>query len=240
MTFGVFAEVQRATAAVVGGVRAVWGGYVGLRGVRAENEALRREFGDLQVRYQEERAMAARTRQLETLLALRDQQSLPTRAAEVIAAGASPDFRTVTIDKGTADGLRPDMAVIAPGGVVGRVVTPGLHAAKVQLLIDRNAAAGAIVERSRAQGVVVGSGEDLLRMDYVPGIADVRAGDTIVTSGIDGIYPKGFVVGRVERVERGSGIYMSIRVRPLVEFPRLEEVLVVLAPPPGAAREGAP
>jgi len=240
VTFGVFAEVQRATAAVVGGVRAVWGGYVGLRSVRAENEALRREFGDLQVRYQEERAMAARTRQLETLLALRDRQSLPTRAAEVIAAGASPDFRTVTIDKGTADGLRPDMAVIAPGGLVGRIVTPGLHAAKVQLLIDRNAAAGAIVERSRAQGVVVGSGEDLLRMDYVPGIADVRAGDTVVTSGIDGIYPKGVVVGRVERVERGSGIYMSIRVQPQVEFLRLEEVLVVLAPPPGAAREGAP
>ena len=82
-------------------------------------------------------------------------------AAGVIAGSASPDFRTLTIDKGTTDGLRANMAVIAPSGVVGRVVTPGARAAKVQLLIDRNAAAGVLVERSRAQGVVEGTGGDL-------------------------------------------------------------------------------
>jgi rod shape-determining protein MreC len=240
VTFGVFSEVQRTAAAIVGGVRRAWGGYVGLRGVRAENDALRHELDALQIRFQEERALAARTRQLESLLHLRNQQQLPTTSAEVIAAGASPDFRTVTIDRGTADGLRSNMPVIAPGGIVGRIVTPGLHAAKVQLLVDRNAAAGAVVERSRAQGVIVGSGEDTLGMEYVPGIADVQAGDVVVTSGIDGIYPKGFVVGRVESVTRGNGIYMIVRVRPVVEFRRLEEVLVVLTPPPDAAIEGAP
>jgi rod shape-determining protein MreC len=239
VTFGVFSEIQRTAAAIVGAVQRAWGGYVGLRGVRAENEALRHQLDDLQIRFQQERALAARTRQLETLLDLHDQQQQPTRAARVIAAGASPDFRTVTVDKGTGDGLRSNMAVIAPGGVVGRVVTPGAHAAKVQLLIDRNAAAGAMLERSRAQGVVVGSGEAILAMEYVPGIADVQVGDVVVTSGIDGIYPKGFVIGRVESVNRGNGIYMIIRVRPVVDFPRLEEVLVVLAPP-DAAVEAAP
>jgi rod shape-determining protein MreC len=233
VTFGVFSEVQRAAAAVIGAAQRSWSGYIGLRGVHAENEALRRQLSGLEVRLQEERAAAARTRQLEVLLGLQHQLQLSTTAASVIATGASPDFRTVTIDKGLNAGLKPDMAVIGPAGVVGRVVTPSARAAKVQLLIDRNAGAGALVERSesRAQGVVVGSGEDLLRMEYVSSIADVRVGDTIVTSGIDRIYPKGFVIGRVESVDKGNGIYKVVRVRPAVNFSQLEEVLVVTTPP---------
>jgi rod shape-determining protein MreC len=130
------------------------------------------------------------------------------------------------------------MPVISPTGVVGRIVTVTARASKVQLLVDRNAGAGALAERSRAQGVVLGAGEDLLRMDYVSGIADVKAGDTIVASGIDGIYPKGFVIGKVESVDRGTGIYKIIRVRPAVDFNRLEEVLVVTIPPETSAAGG--
>ena len=121
--------------------------------------------------------------------------------------------------------------IIAPTGLVGRIVTPTAHASKVQLLIDRNAAAGALVERTRAQGIVIGSGADTLRMEFVPVTADVKVGDTIVTSGVDGIYPKGFVIGKVEQVDAGNGIYKVIRLRPSVEFNRLEEVLVVTTPP---------
>jgi rod shape-determining protein MreC len=181
--------------------------------------------------------MAQRTQDLRQLLELRDRAELETAAAEIIAAGATPEFRTVTIDKGSTDGLRADMAVISPAGVVGRVILSSPRAAKVQLLVDRNAAAGAVLERSRAQGVVVGVGADGLRMDYVPGTADVKPGDLVVTSGIDGIYPKGFVIGTVETVERGAGTYHEVRIRPAVDFSRIEEVLVVLTPPP--ARESA-
>jgi rod shape-determining protein MreC len=135
------------------------------------------------------------------------------------------------------------MAVLAPTGVVGRVLDPpSARSALVQLLVDRNAAAGALIERSRAGGVVVGAGGDPpLRMDYVSNQADVKVGDTVITSGIDGIYPRGFVIGRVERVERGVGLYKSIRVRPVVDFSAIEEVLVVLAQPtaqPVPAPEG--
>jgi rod shape-determining protein MreC len=106
----------------------------------------------------------------------------------------------------------------------------------VQLLIDLNAAAGALVERSRAQGVVVGTGSDMLKLDYVSGSAEIQTGDIVTTSGIDGIYPKGFVIGRVEKVERSGGAYGAITVRPAVDFSMLEEVLVVLTPPlPDAA-----
>jgi rod shape-determining protein MreC len=231
ITFGAFAEVQRGAAGLTGGIRDAWSGYGNLRHVRAENEELRRKLGELQVQFQQERARVERARQLESLLGFKQQLRVETIAAGVIGASASLDFRGITIDRGTSQAVTANMAVIGPAGLVGRVVTPTAHASKVQLLIDRNAAAGALVERSRAQGIVVGSGVDVLRMDFVPATADVKAGDTVVTSGVDGIYPKGFVIGTVQQVENGNGIYKAIRVRPSVEFNRLEDVLVVKTPP---------
>jgi rod shape-determining protein MreC len=240
VVFGVFARVQGVTAAVASSVRQVWRGYIGLRGVRAENAALKQQLAAAQIQLQQERASADRVRGLVELLELRDRTNLETTAAEIIAAGATPDFRTLTIDKGSRHGIRPDMAVIAAAGVVGRIVVPSGGAAKVQLLIDRNAAAGAIVERSRAQGLVVGTGEERLRMEYVSEIADVEVGDTIVTSGIDGIYPKGFVIGSVATVEKSSSGFKEIAVRPAVDFTTLEQVLVVLtSSPSGDAAEGS-
>jgi rod shape-determining protein MreC len=233
-TFGVFAEVQRATTSVVGGVQDSWQNYFALQQVRSENERLQQEIAQLRVEMQQERALAQQSRSLQELLDLRSSLSLATTGATVIGAGASAEFRTMTLDKGTGDGLRPDMAVISPSGVVGRVIMPTARASKLQLLIDRNAAAGALVERSRAQGVVVGTGTDRLRLDYVAGTADVKVGDRVVTSGIDGIYPKGFVIGEIESVERGSGEFSGIIVRPAVEFTALESVLVVMTPPPAA------
>jgi rod shape-determining protein MreC len=230
VTFGFFAEIERGTAALTGGVRGTWGEYVGLRQVRAENETLKRQLADAQIQIQEQRALADRTRSLTELLGLRDRLDVKTTAAEIIGAGSTPDFRTVTIDKGSRQGLAIDMAVIAPAGVVGRIVMPDPLASKVQLLIDRNAAANALVARSRAQGVVVGTGEARLRMDYVSTVADIVVGDTVVTSGIDGIYPKGMVIGRIDSIDR-SGSAWQIGIVPAVDFSSLEQVLVVLSPP---------
>ena len=111
-------------------------------------------------------------------------------------------------------------------------MVPSPRNAKIQLLIDRNAAAGAVIERSRAQGVVVGTGESYLQLEYVSEIADVKAGDVVVTSGIDGIYPKGFVIGKVRQVEKSGPAYRLITVEPAVDFTSLEDVLVVLDPTP--------
>jgi rod shape-determining protein MreC len=231
ITFGIFSEVQRGMSSGVSGIRSAWSGYINLRHVKAENDDLKRQLAAAQVDGQEQRALADRTRGLQKLLELRNHVPLATTAAEIIGAAATPDFRTVTIDKGKGDGLRPDMAVISPAGVVGRVVVPSTRSAKVQLIIDRNAAAGALVERSRAQGVIVGEG-DALRLDYVSEVADIVVGDLVVTSGIDGIYPKGFVIGRVDSVEKSGGAYKRITVKPSVDFSALEEVLVVVTPTP--------
>ena len=229
VTFGVFSEVQRAASGLVTGVRHVWGQYVSLRGVAGENLRLKQQVADLQVRLQEQRALARRTESLQALLAFRRAVSLPTIGAEVIAGDATPWFRTLTINRGTADGLHADLAVLAPAGVVGRVVgQPGWNAAKVQLLVDRNAAVGSLIERSRSAGVVTGTtGDPPLRLDYVSNLADVEIGDRVVTSGIEGIYPKGFLIGVVESVQLGRGLYQDIGVRPVVDFDALEDVLVV-------------
>jgi rod shape-determining protein MreC len=231
VTFGLFAEVQRGASSVISAVRGGWEGYFALQDVRAENERLRQEVSQLQIRLQQERALARQTRTLQELLDLRQRTTLDTAAATVIAGSSAPDFRTITIDKGTGDGLRPDMAVIAPSGVVGRVLMPSARASKVQLLIDRNAAAAALVERSRAQGVILGTGDNRLRMEYVSSAADVQVGDIVTTSGIDGIYPKGFVIGQIESIERGAGMFSAIVIRPAVDYSAVEEVLVVVTPP---------
>ena len=236
VTFGSFAEVQRAATSGMATVRDNWVNYVALQDVRAENAKLKDEVAALQIGLQQERALAQQSRTLQGLLDLKTAVPLKTTAASVIAGGASPEFRTMTIDKGTGDGLAPDMAVLAPAGVVGRIIMPASRAAKVQLLIDRDAAAGAIVERTRAQGIVVGTGTDRFRMDHVPAAADIKVGDRLVTSGIEGIYPKGFVIGQIESLNRQGGEFTDVMVRPAVEFSELESVLVVLAPPASEAQ----
>ncbi|MGC4083086.1 MAG: rod shape-determining protein MreC [Vicinamibacterales bacterium] len=236
VTFGAFAEVQRASSALVGGVVGAWDGYVALRGVRAENGVLRRQLADAQLQIQQQRALTDRTRTLESLLQLQNSTQLQTAAAQIIGTAASSDFRTVTIDKGTLHGLRTDMAVLGTTGVVGRVVVAGPRASRVQLLVDRNAAAGALIERSRAQGVVVGTG-DRLRLDYVSEVSDVTVGDVVMTSGIDGIYPKGFVIGTVDAVEKNGVAYRTISIRPAIDFSSLENVVVVMTPTPAQQLE---
>jgi rod shape-determining protein MreC len=230
VTFVAFAEVQRLLTSGLDNVVGLWSGYVGLRDVREQNVELNREVTDLRFELQTQRALAQQTRSLERLLELRQTVALPTLSARVIATDATPYFRTLTIDRGRQDGVRSDLAVIAPDGVVGRVVgSPGSRAAQVQLLIDRNAAAGALIERTRASGVVVGTDDSSeLKLEYVPNLEDVKVGDEVVTSGIDGIYPKGFRIGVVTEVADGVGLYQLIQVSPVVEFSQIEDVLVVL------------
>jgi rod shape-determining protein MreC len=232
LTFGAFAEVQRVSTDVVGGVREGWQNYFALQEIRRENRALKQRNAQLDVWLQQERARAEESHTLHQLLGLREQTMATLVAANVIGASADAYFRTISIDKGTSDGVRDDMAVIAPAGVVGRVILPTARAAKVQLLIDRNAAAAALIERSRAQGVVIGTGMTTLTMDYLPGSADVKAGDRVVTSGIDRIYPKGFVIGQIESLQRGAGDYSGMVIKPSVDFTSLEAVFVVTTPPP--------
>jgi len=246
--FGIFSEVQRVANDVTSGVRTSWQNYFALQQIRQENERLKKEVTQLSVSLQQERTAAQQTRTLQGLLDLKSGTAFQTTAATVIGSGADPEFRTITIDKGTQDGLRADMAVISPAGVVGRILMPTARAAKVQLIIDRDAAAGVVIERSRVGGLVSGIGSadalafkaGLIQLEYVPGSADVKKGDRVVTSGLDGIYPKGLPVGEIQSAERVSGEW-RIRLKPAVDFSSLEAVLVVLKvpEPPGDVKPAA-
>jgi rod shape-determining protein MreC len=232
--FGTLARVQAVTSWVTQGATGLWGNYVALRGHAARADALQQQLDRMGVELQHANAQARRTEQLELLLQLQRTELPATMAARVIAADPAAAFRTVTIDKGSADGVRRDMAVLSPMGVVGRVIDePAAHAAKVQLIIDRNAGAGAVIDRNGAGGVVVGAeGGTPLRMEYVSNLADVSPGDLVMTSGLDGIYPRGYVIGRIEKAERGSGLYRQILIRPRVDFSSLDTVLLVTGPQP--------
>ncbi len=232
--FGGFSQLQRVLSAAESGVRNVWDGYIALRDVRAENQTLASQVADLRVRLQEERALARTTESLRALLDLRVRLPLETVAAEVVAGSAIPDFRSFTINKGKQAGVAVDMAVMAPAGAVGRVVQAGASASIVQLLIDANAAAAATVEQSGAEGIVVAGPDGTLRLEYLTSAALVNPGDAIVTAGTDRVYPKGLMVGTVERIE-GAGANRVVVVRPAVDFSSIQAVLVVVGNPASPA-----
>ena len=229
--------LQRGVAATLGGGVELWRGWAFHRETYAENRRLRAELRALETELQQRAVEAQEAVRLRELLGLRQSVPLDTLAAEVVGRDGVPWFRTLTLDKGEQDGVRLDAAVISSTGVVGRVFAVGPHAARVQILLDRDSGAAALVERSRVSGVVSGqvsgpeAGSEDLALKYVSERADVVVGDVVVTSGLDRIYPKGLVVGRVRFVGQVTGLFRDVRVEPSARFERLEEVLVVRQPP---------
>jgi rod shape-determining protein MreC len=229
---GVVTGIQEASWIVAGAIHGVWDGYAALRNVHRDNARLVQENTDLRVQLQQARANAAGADHMRALLDLRPHLPWRTTGADVVAGSLSPDFRAVTIDKGLADGISRDMPVLNAAGVVGRVAQPSATTATVQLLIDRSAAAAVRIDRTRTEGIALGNGDDTLRLEYLSATADVAVGDTVVTAGIDGVYPPGLGVGLVEHVERAGPAYRRVVIRPFADFSRLETVLVLVAPAP--------
>jgi rod shape-determining protein MreC len=230
---GVLSPLQRAVGAVVSGVSEAWRGWAFHRETYVENRRLEDRVRRLETELQARAFQAQEAERLRELLGLRRTVPIDTIAAQVVGRDGVPWFRTLTLDRGESDGIALNAPVMSPTGVVGRVFAVGPHAARVQVLLDRDGAAGVLVERSRVPGVVSGqvssqsAGAEDLVLKYVPERSDVVVGDVVVTSGIDRIYPKGLVVGRVRFVGKGSGLFRDIRVEPSARFDRLEEVLVV-------------
>ena len=237
VAFGAFAGVQRVMGAVAGVGRGFWMNHVIGGGVANENALLRQHVAELEARLQQQQAQLTQVQSLERALELKQSVQAPTLAARVIAGDPTPGSSTplVTIDRGSDDGVTADMAVIAANGVVGRVIgRPLPHASQVQLLIGHSAAAGAVLERTQAGGIIEGGGTDpALVMNYVPNSIDVKIGDRVLTSGEDGIFPRGFPIGTVVRAGRSTGGQSrTLAVEPAVDFSHIDIVLVILARPP--------
>lgn len=205
-----------------------WYGYFNLVGAREENTRLRTENEKMsQELFQLREKLAATERSTQLL---RAQEAIPFKsiAAHVIARDGSVWFNQVIIDRGSLEGVKLNQAVITPGGIVGRVIGVGPKSAQVQLITDGYAGVGAQLADSRAYGEVKGMGKNTCEMRNVSGLETVKEGEPIITTGFDGIYPKGLLVGYVEQLVLGGGAKNhQITVRPAAGLDRLEEVLVL-------------
>ena len=227
---GVVSPFLKAASWVGQGVSGTWSEYVDLRGVRRENQRLSERVDALALKAQEAEEERQELGRLRELLDLRDSVPWTTLAARVIARGVDGSARTVTLDRGSHDGVRLNQPVLTPRGIVGRVIETAPGTSKVQTVLDPNSGAAGLIQRTRVQGMVVGEGERACRMEYVSDLSNVEVGDVIVTSGLDQIYPKGYTIGVVESIGEGEGLTKLVMLRPEVDFRRLEEVLVVLKP----------
>ncbi|MFQ5513824.1 MAG: rod shape-determining protein MreC [Myxococcota bacterium] len=209
--------------------RQLWEDYVALVGVREENDALRTRIAELEdqrLQYEEAIVSAERFQRLAEFRARNRVQMVP---ANVVAQDLSRYFRSVIIDQGAASGLAAGMPVLTDSGVVGVVVGTTLGAAKVLLVIDPQSRIDGYVQRSRARGTVRGRSHESCDFEYVLRDEDVQVGDLVLTSGLGAVYPKGLVIGEVERVERRPyGLFQRAVIRPAVDFRKLEEVFVIL------------
>ena len=225
----VMAPLQRVTAGVTGAGRGFWERYLDLVGVQAENDRLRARIRDLERHGTHQGELELMNRRLKRLLAL--ERELPTRAvaAEVTARDASVWFQSLTLNKGELDGVQSGMPVMAPEGVIGVISSTSPHASRVLLLTDPNSGIDVLVQRTRVRGIVSGLLEQGTILKYVKRNDDVRVGDRIVASGLDGVFPKGLPVGRVTKVSRKDrGLFLYAEVTPDADASRLEEVLVAL------------
>ena len=206
----------------------LWQGYFYLVGVRRQNAELQRqleEFKQREVHFQE--AQQALTR-LEALLDLKRQVALPVIGARVIAYDPTLWSRSAIINQGKAQGVKEGLPVLAPQGIVGRIVVVYPEYSKVMLIVDRKSGADAMVQRTRARGILKGKGGNRCSLEFVPKSADVQVGDLVLASGLVGLYPKGLVFGKVTAAnKKNPGVFQEIEVTPNVDLSTLEEVLVV-------------
>jgi rod shape-determining protein MreC len=204
--------------------------YDTLAGFRTENERLRKRIQNLEVERQKLLEAEATNRQLKQLLDFRSHLPAGVITAAIIANSAASWFQSCQIDKGSADGVRKGMAVVTPLGVVGQVVAVTPRAAKVLLLTDPNSGIDVLVQRTRSRGIVSGSLENGTVLKYMKRSEDVQEGDRLITSGMDGVFPKGMMVGTVIKVRKQHiGLFQFVEVLPAVQSPRTENVLVVAA-----------
>ena len=206
----------------------LWLDYFYLIGVRRQNADLQRqleEYKQREVHFQE--AEQALTR-LETLLDLKRQVALPVIGARVIAYDPTLWSRSAIINQGKAQGVKEGLPVLAPQGIVGRIVGVYPEYSKVMLIVDRKSSADAMVQRTRIRGMLKGKGGNRCSLEFVPKSADVQVGDLVLASGLVGLYPKGLVFGKVTAAnKKNPGVFQEIEVSPNVDLSTLEEVLVV-------------
>lgn len=227
-TVGAFSPFERAGSHGILHLRDTWNHYFALQNTSRDNEQLRRENDALKMQVNQLQSKAAEADRLALLLDFRkSHQNVPMLGSRVIATSAGTASATVMLDRGAKDGIKKNMGVITPEGVVGKVVEVYDNTTEVLLLTDKDSGVGAMLGDSRIQSPAGGTGEPLLAMKYVPNDDAVNIGERVVTSGMDKIFPRDLPIGTITEVKSGSP-FKTIRVRPSANLSRLEEVIVLL------------
>lgn len=223
-----FRPIQAAYNSTAGAVRDVWDYYFYLVGVVDENRELRERLAQLEAENTTFHEMKSEMTRLQELLKMRSEAKLEGEAARVIGYDPSNWVQAVTVDKGLSSGIEVEMAVLDKQGVVGQVVSTSLTSARVLLITDRGNGVDALIQESRVRGVVEGTGKDSCELRYVLKDEEVKVGERVITSGLDGIYGKGLLIGIVSEIDkRGGGLFQTIKLKPAVNFNTLESVLIV-------------
>src|SRR5712671_740200 len=240
-TVGAVSPFERAGSSSFGWFRDAWRKYFALQNTTKVNEQIRRENDTLKLQITQLQGKAAEADRLAVLLNFRESHAnVPMIGARVIGTGAGTASLTIQLDRGERDGIRKNMGVITPDGVVGKVVEAYPNASQVLLLTDKESGVGAMLADSRVQGPVGGQGEPLLVMKYVPNDDSVNLGERVITSGMDRIFPRDLPVGTVAEIKPGNP-FKQIRVKPAANLERLEEVFVLLSLRPLEMKnEGSP
>jgi rod shape-determining protein MreC len=211
----------------------LWLKYFGLINIHNENMKMKKDLDTLKRENYLYQEVLATNQRLQQLLQFTNTTDQPVIAAQVIGMDPTGWFQSVIIDKGKNAGIKLNMPVVNAEGVVGKLVAVSYNYSKVLLIIDQNSAVDCIIQRSRDNGIVKGLSSKVCTLDYVLKSSDVHVGDIVVTSGLGGIFPKGIPVGEVIDVQDPAGeLFKEIKIKPVVDFSKLEELLVILKEDP--------
>ncbi len=229
----ILAPVQKVVKGTVNFTTGLWSRYIGLIHTHEENIRLKKEIERLMLENSRSRELLSTYKRLQELLNFRGDTQKTVLAAQVIGRDPTGWFRSIIIDKGSNSGIKENMPVFNAKGVVGQIVSVSYNYSKVLLMIDQNSAVDCIIERSRDSGIVKGVSSKVCTLDYVLKTSDVQVGDLVITSGLDRIFPKGNSVGVVTEVEDTPGeLFKNVKLKPSVDFSKLEEVLILLREDP--------
>ena len=234
------APVLNGSAGVSRAAGNLWNGYLWLRGARVENAQLKEDVRQLALLNSNLTQAQQENARLQRLLNFKTESSYQTLGARVI--GRAPNFlsNTLYLDRGSVHGVHPNQPVVSDTGVIGRTVLVTGTNCQVQLLTNADASIGVMVERTRTPGVLRGTENLLLNLNYLSNTEEVNVGDTLVTSGLDSIYPKGLRVGKVVESQKGKTGFRAVLVAPDADMVRIENVLILTGLPKPAADLLAP
>lgn len=226
-TVTALAPLEKGIVGLGNGTSNIWHNYIYLRGVRQENRELKEEIQQMQLKQVRLTEDAQQARRLQALLGFKEQFIAQTLPAQVIGSGGTQQSRIIYIDKGEHDGVKAEMPVITANGIVGKILRVYRSTSQVLLINDQTSGAGAILEKSRMQGVVQGTPTGEVMLTKIMSDEQVQVGEHVLTSGGDQVFPKGLPIGTVTQVSNGKDSFLNVKIRPAADLSKLEEVLVI-------------